>query len=327
MHTVLLCALAAAAAFAATRCARDIALRLRMLDLPGERSSHFLPTPRGGGAGFVVVTLLGGAYLRAQGVLAPGETLALLSAGGAVACVGWLDDWRSLPAALRFAVHCAAAVWTLFLLGAPGGLPGYIFFFLAITWLINSYNFMDGIDGLAACEALAVGFPAAFLCESPAAALCLLTSSTVFGFLYWNWPRAKIFMGDAGSGFLGYAFALAWLMEAQHVDAAGNTEGFFTLPVLLACFLADSTLTLLWRVFRGEKWYAPHKLHVYQTFSRSRGHSAVSLGCAAATLLWAAPLALAAKEWPGAGYLFACAAYLPILGLVAYMHMKRTVFP
>lgn len=325
MTLILFSAIAAAAAFLATRCARDIAVRLRMIDLPGERSSHLLPTPRGGGAGFVVVALAGGAFLHARGVLAVNETLALVLGGGAVACVGWLDDFRSLPAALRFAVHCAAAAWALFCLGAPGGLPGHIFFFLAIAWLINSYNFMDGIDGLAACEALTVGFSAAVLCESAAAALCLLVSSTAFGFLYWNWPRAKIFMGDVGSNFLGFAFGLAWLLETrQSVPASG---GFFTLPILLACFLADSTLTLLWRAVRGDKWYCAHKFHAYQTFSGRYGHRAVVLACAVVTVFWLAPLAWAAKAWPESGIVFACAAYLPLMGLVAFMHVKRTPFP
>lgn len=321
MHALLLVSAAAAAAFVLTLRVRAYSLRTRLLDVPGERSSHSLPTPRGGGAAFVPVILLCGIYLYYSGEIPLSLLAALLGGGGAVACIGWLDDRRGLSARLRFAVHCLAALWALLWVGAPGGLfpgAGYAFFFLAIVWILNLYNFMDGIDGIAAGEAVVVGFCGAVLCGGTAGALCLPVAGASLGFLYWNWPRAKIFMGDVGSGFLGFAFALAWVADAG--------EGFFVLPILLGCFLVDATLTLAWRVFRREKWWKAHRLHVYQTYAAAYGHRAVTLAYMAITLLWLAPMAWAAREWEGYAPVFAAIAYAPLAGYTVYVHLRKTEF-
>ena len=128
-------------------------------------------------------------------------------------------------------------------------------------------------------------------------------------------------MGDVGSGFLGFVFALAWLVEARE-----NPEGFFTLPVLLACFLADATLTLLWRIAKGEKWYAAHRLHAYQTFSRRYSHRTVTLVCVAITVFWLAPLAWAAREFSDFGFILAAVAYTPLVGCIVFVHRTKTPF-
>jgi Fuc2NAc and GlcNAc transferase len=325
MSIFLFVFIVAAVSLLSTWRVREHALRTQMLDIPSERSSHVLPTPRGGGAGFVFVVLLGAVFLFARGAFDLGALLALLFGGSAVACIGWLDDRSSRPARLRFAVHCAASAWALCWVGVPEwGLSSPLwggFFFLVFAWCVNLYNFMDGIDGIAGGEAVAVGVLGAFLCEGSASALCLLAASAALGFLPWNWPRAKIFMGDVGSGFLGFVFALAWLLEAR-VSAGG----LFVLPVLLGCFLVDATLTLLWRVFRGEKWYAAHRLHVYQTFSSVYGHRAVTLVCVGVTVFWLGPWAWAAREWGEWGAGFAAAAYLPLAGFVVWVHLRRTAF-
>lgn len=333
MHALLLVSAAAAAAFVLTLRVRAYSLRTRLLDVPGERSSHSLPTPRGGGAAFVPVILLCGIYLYYSGAIPLPLLAALLGGGGAVACIGWLDDRRGLSARLRFAVHCLAALWALLWVGAPGGLfpgAGYAFFFLAIVWILNLYNFMDGIDGIAAGEAVVVGFCGAVLCGGTAGALCLPVAGASLGFLYWNWPRAKIFMGDVGSGFLGFVFALAWVADAgaPHVSGGFFGGGFFTLPVLLGCFLVDATLTLAWRVFRGEKWWAAHRLHVYQTYAAAYGHRAVTLAYMAITAFWLAPMAWAARECGDSVFSALCAAiaYAPLAGYTVYVHARKTAF-
>lgn len=309
------------ATFFATRLVRGHALRHRILDIPGERSSHTAPTPRGGGIGFAVVILLGGAVLFGCGEISINVFVALLGGGAAVAGIGWMDDRRPLSAKLRFAVHCFAAAWAVYWTGAEGW-GETAFFFLATAWLINLYNFMDGIDGLAAATAVAAGAAGAFLCGGSTAALCAVTAAAAGGFLRWNWPPAKIFMGDAGSGFFGYVFAVAWLAGA----AEGGAD-LYTVPILLAVFLTDATLTLLWRAARGEKWYAAHRLHAYQTLAARHGHRAVTIAAVAFQLLWLAPMAAAATAFPDAALPLAAAAYFPPAALVIFIHAKKTVFP
>ena len=244
-----------------------------VLDLPGERSSHTRPTPRGGGLGMVAVVLGGVALLAATGRLPAPAGIALLGGGALVALVGWRDDVRRLSAPARLAAHFAAAVWAVAWLG---GLPslvvgaeavrlgpaGVVLAVLAIVWAINLYNFMDGIDGLAAGEAVIVGLlAAAFLgSRNPAlAAVAVTTAGAAAGFLPWNWQRARMFMGDVGSGFLG--FVLAALALAS--ENAGALPALVWL-LLLGVFFADATITLIRRVVRRERWYAAHRGHAYQ---------------------------------------------------------------
>lgn len=322
MYSLLFLLVVAALTFFATWHVKNYSIRTQLLAIPNERSSHSLPAPSGGGAGFVAVILLCGVLLCLYGYFTVNMLIALLGGGGGVACVGWLDDRHGVSAGIRFAVHCAVGIWTLFWVGVSWQNPAAtLFFFVMIVWFINCYNFMDGIDGLAAGEAVVAGFLAAALCGGSAGSLCFLTASAVLGFLYWNWPRAKIFMGDAGSGILGYIFALAWLLETTE-----NPTGFFTIPLLLACFLVDSVLTLLWRVCRGEKWYMAHRLHVYQTFAETLSHRTVTVVFMLITGVWLAPLAFGALEMPHVDVLFACVAYLPLLAFAVFVHKTKTPF-
>jgi Fuc2NAc and GlcNAc transferase len=171
-------------------------------------------------------------------------------------------------------VHLAAAVWAIYWLG---GLPfldlgftrlslhliGALFAVIGVAWMINLYNFMDGIDGIAGIEAISVGIMGgAFETFSGAvnlAMVCLLLALAAAGFLVWNWPPAKIFMGDVGSGFLGFSFAMLAL-SSEHLKAAP----LLVWIVLLGVFLVDSTATLIGRIKRGERWYEAHRTHAYQ---------------------------------------------------------------
>jgi Fuc2NAc and GlcNAc transferase len=256
----LLCAAAASAIL--TGVVRAYAVRSALLDVPNERSLHRAPTPRGGGVAIVLVTIAALAGLAALRVI-PASVAWTLGGGGAlVAVVGWLDDRRGVRAPVRAAVHTLAAAWAVaWIWGEPtigAGLGA-----LAIVWAINLYNFMDGIDGLAAGEAVSVGaIGGALLLAAGGATLAmvaLLVAAAAAGFLAWNWEPARIFMGDVGSGFLGYAFGTLALLSHRS-GAVPITLWLLVLGV----FLFDATVTLLRRMARGERWYQAHRSHAYQ---------------------------------------------------------------
>jgi len=244
-----------------------------LLDVPNERSSHSVPTPRGGGLAIVLVVMIGLAVLAATGELALRSAVAFAGGGALVAAVGWLDDRRGLPADVRLMAHLTAAVWAVgWLDGLPKltvgagawqlGPPGAFLAVLGVVWATNLYNFMDGIDGLAAAEAVTVGLIGALLLgprEPGLAAVALLLAAGSAGFLPWNWPPARMFMGDVGSGFLGYLFGVL-AVASENADALPALLWL----LLLGPFFLDATVTLLRRLARGERVYHAHRTHAYQ---------------------------------------------------------------
>lgn len=258
----------------ATAAVRRYAIARSMFDRPNERSSHTVPTPRGGGLGIAFVVSAGVLACAGAGVLAPRLAAAFGGGGLVVAGVGWLDDRRGLGALPRAGAHAVAAVWTLLWLGGlptlqvggwtvPLGTAGLALGALFIVASINFYNFMDGIDGIAAGQAVVAGCGGAALCAmrgaTGPAAVALLVAAASAGFLRWNWSPARIFMGDVGSGLLGFLFAA--------LAVAGERVGGVPLVswvLLLAPFFADAVLTLGRRVARGERWYTAHRRHAYQ---------------------------------------------------------------
>jgi Fuc2NAc and GlcNAc transferase len=245
-----------------TGAVRRYALRSEMLDVPNERSLHRTPIPRGGGLAVALVTLSG---LAAAALLSkiPAEVAWGLGVGGAlVAAVGWLDDRRGVSASVRAMVHAVAACWAAYWIWGELG-PGAVAGVVCIIWAINLYNFMDGIDGLAGAEAGSVGIIAGVLLllggRGDLAVVALLMAAAATGFLGWNWPPARIFMGDVGSGFLGFMFGALSLL-------AGRSGA---LPLALCLLVAgvfafDATVTLLRRMARGERWHQAHRSHAYQ---------------------------------------------------------------
>jgi Fuc2NAc and GlcNAc transferase len=207
--------------------------------------------------------------------------------GALVAAVGYADDVRTLSALPRLFVHVVAAtVSVLILLQSSSGLffglipqlVSAVLLIVAVVWSINLFNFMDGIDGIAASQAAFAASVTALLAAGASGAeswvMCsLLVAGASVGFLVWNWPPAKIFMGDVGSGFLG--FWLAALAIALHVIDAVSV---WTSVLLNSAFIADATTTLLRRIVRGERWHAAHRSHAYQTLARRCGsHRVVTL--------------------------------------------------
>lgn len=274
MNAALLIGGVAVCSAIATWMVRRYAVRASLLDVPNERSSHSVPTPRGGGIGIFVGLLLGlcGAVI-VDWIDLP-LFVALISGGTLVAGIGFLDDHRHVPARVRALVHLIAAAVALSLVG---GLPslhlgtleltlgpvGWVLGVIGIVWSINLYNFMDGIDGLAASEAVLVCGAGALLAwllgATSVAVASTIVAAAAAGFLAWNWAPARIFMGDVGSGLLGYCIAVV----AVGSESSGGPPLLVWL-VLGAVFFVDATLTLVRRVIRGEKWLRAHRLHAYQ---------------------------------------------------------------
>ena len=323
-----------AAGFAAsailTGVVRAYALRHNVMDVPTGRSSHTIPTPRGGGVAFVVVFTA--IFCGGAGALqVPLRTLAAVAGSGiAMALLGFADDHRHVPAGWRLIGHFAGAAWALWWLG-DGWIPsffgaalwrqaiGYGVAAVGIVWLLNLYNFMDGIDGIASIEAITTCVPGALLIYVVDArgawpAAMLLTACTA-GFLAWNFPPARIFMGDAGSNFLGIVLAIL-AMDAARSD----TRLLWAWGILLGTFIVDATITLLRRIQRRERVHVAHRSHAYQYASRRhRGHRPVTLAVGAINLLWLAPIAAAVVHGRIAPPVGLALAYLPLV-LLAFRY-------
>lgn len=315
---------ALAAALLLTGLIRRYALRSNLIDVPNLRSSHTLPTPRGGGMAFVVVFLAGLGALSAQDVLPRAYLWSLLGAGAWVAFVGFLDDHRDIPARWRLLAHFFGAGWGLYWLGGfppvqifgqafdLGGF-GHLVGVFYLVWLLNLYNFMDGIDGIAGIEAISVclGGALLFLLDDSQSAWLVpaLLSAATAGFLFWNFPPAKIFMGDAGSGFLGIVLGLISLQSAW-----SNPSFFWSWLCLLGVFIVDATWTLWRRFKRGESLHEAHRSHAYQFAARHYGsHKAVALSVGAINLFWLLPLAILIGLGLLEGIIGVALAYLPLL--------------
>jgi Fuc2NAc and GlcNAc transferase len=245
-----------------------------MIDRPGRRSSHTRPTPRGGGlaaalawtAGLVLIGLIWGlAWEKVVGLV--GGSLLVMTAG-------WLEDRRGLPPLIRLAFHLAAAIWFLGWLGGwpvvvvgpwrwEWGLWGWVAGALWIVWFVNLFNFMDGIDGLAGMEVVFAAGAAGLMLGAgghlPLALAALSLAAAALGFLFWNFPPAKIFMGDVGSYTFGFGLAAMCLAG----DVAGGLP-FWVSVILLFVFVADATYTLIRRMARGESFFKAHRSHFYQ---------------------------------------------------------------
>jgi len=256
--------------------------------------------------------------------------LALLGGGTAVAAIGLLDDRYRVPASLRLVVHFAAAVWAVVCVGEPLMVRvgsqlvtlswvGYAVAAIAIVWVLNLFNFMDGIDGIAASETVFVAFgvTASFVLTGitfPLYAVCLAFGAACLGFLLWNWPPAKIFMGDVGSGYMGYVVGVLTLAATRV-----NPSALWIWLILGGVFFVDATVTLLRRLLTGQKVYQAHRSHAYQHLVRWCGsHRRVTLGVIAVNILWLLPCALLAARYPERGLVIAIVTWVPlVIGAIA----------
>ncbi len=303
---------------------RKSALARGMLDVPNERSSHQSVMPRGGGLAMVLAFTTALVALAAIG--GQRATLLLALGGGlAVAGIGFVDDRRPVPPARRLAVHLAAAVWAVAWLG---GLPtltfgnvtlslswiGHVLAVLSIVWTLNLFNFMDGIDGIAASEAVFICGSAGILgllypgAAGGGGALAWIFCAACLGFLWWNWPPAKIFMGDVGSGYLGFVIAVL-AIAADHDDPAAPWPWL----ILGGVFFVDASVTLVYRALRGERVYEAHRTHAYQWLARRWGHRRVTVSVWVVNVFWLLPCAAFAAAHPARAIWVLIVAFVPLI--------------
>lgn len=310
--------------FSLTAVLRRYALSRSLLDVPNGRSSHSVPTPRGGGVAIVLSFLLALIWLFAEGLISPTLLFALAGAGAMTAVIGFLDDHGHIAARWRLMAHFVAAGWAVWWLG---GLPaislygvtidinwvGHLLAVVYLVWMLNLYNFMDGIDGIAGVEAMTVCMSGCLLYWTSGVPdqvwPLVLLATCVAGFLFWNFPPAKIFMGDAGSGFLGVALGVLSLQAAWV-----SPEIFWGWLILLGVFIVDATFTLLRRLARGDKVYEAHRSHAYQFASRRFGkHLPVTLAVGIINVFWLLPIALCLIYYNLDGATALTLAYTPLI--------------
>ncbi len=270
MTTIIIYAILLFASMGLTYLVRQLALRKNIIDTPNERSSHTIPTPRGGGLAIIVVWFLGLAYLFWKGQIELNLFFALLS-GIVLAVVSLLDDIMDLKPTVRMLAQAVSAAGALFFLGGFNLLPDFhnpfVFWFLnfvifiGIIWFINLYNFLDGIDAYASQEAILVGAGLLIITWNPILGLLI---AAVAGFLVWNWPKAKIFMGDVGSTQLGFILIVLGIYFHNSQELS-----IFNWLILTALFWFDATYTLFRRWRNKEPLSVAHRKHAYQRLTRA----------------------------------------------------------
>jgi len=332
---VIIAAVTALASAALVAVVRVQLLRHDILDRPNARSSHAAPTPRGGGLGVLAALLpvwVAIPFFLPAASNATATLWLIPLAAGLLAGVSWIDDLMTLGPLPRLGAQFAAALaGAFFIEGAvfQGLLPGPLDMIVAAigwVWFVNLFNFMDGIDGISGIETMAIGIGLLLIGAVGTSPLdashgqALAVAAAAFGFLIWNWPPAKIFLGDSGSVPLGYL--LGWLLLSLAAD--GAWQAAVILPLY---YLADATITLFRRIARGEKFWHAHRDHYYQAaIKRGMSHARVSSAVAVVNLLLvglALVSVLAAPEtaWPWVALL---AAVILVAFLLAWLTGRRT---
>lgn len=321
----------ASVSLALTGALRRFALARSLMDIPNGRSSHSIPTPRAGGIAIAFSFLVALPVLGFVGVLDWSFIFALLGAGAGIAFLGWLDDHSHVAVRWRLLGHFAGAAWALFWLdGLPMlnvfgvsldlGWLGHVLAAIYLVWMLNLYNFMDGIDGIAGVEAVTVCLCACLVYwlggfQSQMWVPAMLAMA-VAGFLFWNFPPARIFMGDSGSGFLGMVLGVISIQAAWV-----SQQLLWAWLILLGVFIVDATFTLLRRLIGGEKVYEAHRSHAYQFASRRyQKHLPVTLAVGVINIAWLLPIALCVASFGLNGAFGLLIAYIPLVILAVKFH-------
>jgi UDP-N-acetylmuramyl pentapeptide phosphotransferase/UDP-N-acetylglucosamine-1-phosphate transferase len=270
MEELLVLIVTLVGSFLLTYIIKTIAQKKSLMDIPNERSSHTIPTPRGGGLSIAITWFVAIAYLFYEGEIEEGLFVALFS--GILLCViSFIDDIYTLKALPRFLVHALVSALGLYFVGGVGEInlgfavipDSWILNFIAfigIIWFINLFNFIDGIDGYAASETIFVALAMFFFVQEN---YLLILATATLGFLIWNWDKAKIFMGDVGSTLLGYTLIILMIYY-------NNTARFnlFNGLILSSVFWFDATYTLYKRFRNKEKLSEAHRKHAYQRITQ-----------------------------------------------------------
>lgn len=297
--------------------------KLQLIDVPISRSAHKQPTPAGGGISLVLTYLIAIIYLSSTGELSFSMLSALLAALP-VAIVGLTDDFVTLDIRWRLPIQIIAAVWVVYSLGTipPIGigpitiqLSAMLDFLavVALVWMLNLFNFMDGIDGIAASELIFVNLVTLVILlldyNHVLVVLCCVNIGAAGGFLVWNWNPARVFMGDVGSNFAGFMTGVLALLTIH-----ANIMSVWTWFLLLGVFIIDASYTLSRRVMQGKRWFEGHSCHGYQILARKlNSHAKVTIAVTVTNVIWLAPLALLTLRLPEFGVYFAIVGVIPLL--------------
>jgi Fuc2NAc and GlcNAc transferase len=296
---------------------------LRLIDEPNHRSSHSVPTPKGGGLGILLGFTAGAMIIW----LLSFHTILIwivLILGWMMAAVGFHDDVVSSPAILRLGFQMLAMALLMICLHhfAPydwqtNTLVMYmvmVVVFFSGIWLINLYNFMDGTNGFAASETIFVMLAASAgllynKTDSVAIPYMMILASACFGFLLWNFPRGKIFMGDTGSIFLGFITAFFAMYTIFH-----HQLSVYAWLIWLSVFWVDASYTLIYRMFTGQRWYQAHRSHLFQILARRwRSHTKVVIAAVIYNIVWLLPLSLLGAKLPLLKIIWLALAVIPVL--------------
>ena len=307
---------------------KKIAADFNILSVKNHRTLHKLPTPRGGGIVFSLLSILAIFLIFWNWQFTEEMLLALVVGGFTATLFGFVDDIKNIRAEVKLIIQFSLACWAVCCLYfsellSLGFTPLYItipIILLIMVWMMNAYNFIDGIDGMAAsgaifvCLALAL---ALFLTDGPIEiiAIFIMITSTITGFIVFNWPPASIFMGDAGSIFLGYILGVLLLFTVLNNDMT-----IWLWLTVFGYFFADTTVTQILRIILVKKWYLAHRSHAYQNLSRiTNSHRKVTIAVILYNLLWILPLTVWSALQPEMGIITTILSITPAM-VVAYKY-------
>jgi Fuc2NAc and GlcNAc transferase len=303
-----------------THSIRILSLKYKIFDIPNNRSSHDVPTPKGGGVSIVVLLMMTIMVLSFYDLIDKDILMSLSIGLIIVSIIGLIDDYKNLPILIRAIGYIVAIMISLKYIGELTsvevnnnslylGYSGYIFSVLFVFWLTNLYNFMDGTDGFAGIQTICVSmFIGVILYLSGHMSLAIIlfcVASSTIGFLYWNWAPAKIFMGDVGSCTLGFLFGLlAIYMEKNGIIS------IVVWIILLAPFIGDATFTLFKRIINREKWYEAHNSHAYQKlYQLGISHSKLAIGLLITNVFIIWPFAYFAHSYKNIEFMMLISSY------------------
>ena len=301
---------------------QKVALKNRITSSPNSRTLHHGDKLTGGGIVFSLLFVFSVFYFWSAELLS-NEIFLVLGIGGFFATLlGFIDDLFHISAPKKLAFHILLSSWSIYCLeiGVFSDiywLPNLVFVGLSVlflVWVINAYNFIDGIDGLAASGAFFIsgGLIIVMILTNSASELIVLYFSLLacaVGFILFNWPPAKIFMGDSGSIFLGYIVGSIILVTIDRGEVS-----MWTWLVIFGYFFADTTITQIMRLVLVKKWYKPHRSHAYQNLARITGsHFKVASGIAIYHFVWLLPLMILSVKQPDLSIFAAALAVFPAM--------------
>jgi Fuc2NAc and GlcNAc transferase len=315
--------------------------------LANERSSHIESISSGGGLAFIIITICSLYFFSYQEYFYIKNVYFLLFASSVIGLVGYWDDLRDISALTRFLTQLLSSILVVLIFSDFPEIQflsytfidantSKIFGIIFLVWLTNLYNFMDGIDGLATIQGIFILFSYIFLVlildpvsmNSDAKIFfyysTIILFSSLFGFLFYNFPNSSIFMGDAGSSFLGF-----FLGSLGIYAAANNWISFWTLIIIWSMFIVDATVTLLIRIYNRDKWYQAHRSHAYQkltiifsekldsrfekSIARAKSHRRVCSIYFLINLFWVLPLSFLSIKYYQYGFIIALVCFCPLI--------------